>query len=332
MIRQGPDVIANTQKASNQISTVPDLFSNTSSKHPDKNNHVDSSSLNKVEQKRYEVKNLERYVVKDQSAVFVTRKGNVVGKSALSNSLKDAPKLEQLKEKLVSHSLPSGADAEANNIHQNWTERTVQDFANHSSSTSQRNSQGSASGAEYLSQSLPIYNKSGILNESVAASVRMLSAQLPTDSAVNKSDEVTKRSVQHDASSSNLNSDGVTLQSTTQVKMSGSASPTPRVFFQNLFNRFSGKVSGNSSASSDSPIHSNLSSRASTPTVMDNVALSFRLSPDEFSSCDHRLKLFFEVSLFEGGNNETFCCLLKVKRSVPRLSVVFPVPGCKFWR
>ena len=58
---------------------------------------------------------------------------------------------------------------------------------------------------------------------------------------------------------------------------------------------------------------SNSSSRVSTPSPMEpKVALSFRLSADEFTSCEHKLKLYFEVSLFRWGSSEEFRCLLKV--------------------
>lgn len=92
-----------------------------------------------------------------------------------------------------------------------------------------------------------------------------------------------------------------------------SRSPTPKMFFSNLMNRLGGRLSGNSTSTSsvESPSSSSGSSRASTPTIEQNVVLSFRLSPDEFQSCDHKLKLFFEVSLFRWGSHEEFSCLLK---------------------
>ena len=158
--------------------------------------------------------------------------------------------------------------------------------------------------AELLSKSLPASNT--LKSRGSQASAQKRSQQNPSGSYV-------QRKISQNA----ITDKGTPKSSEQQSKLSSSLprSPTPKMFFNNLINRLSGRTSGNSPSSSlDSHSGSSSSSRASTPTVMEqNVALSFRLSADEFASCDHKLKLYFEVSLFRWGSSEEFRCLLKVR-------------------
>lgn len=84
--------------------------------------------------------------------------------------------------------------------------------------------------------------------------------------------------------------------------------------FRNLFTKLSGRLSEPSSEGSFSSSHSSrggFSSRSTTPAIA-HPALAFHISEDDFINLDHRLKLFFEVSLFTRGSNEIFQCLIKV--------------------
>ena len=99
---------------------------------------------------------------------------------------------------------------------------------------------------------------------------------------------------------------------TASVKMA-QASLNPGIF-KNLFTRLRGRLSEPSSEgtlSSSVSSREGLTSRSPTPIVA-RPALAFHISEDNFKSLDHRLKLFFEVSLFNGGSSEAFQCIIKV--------------------
>lgn len=93
------------------------------------------------------------------------------------------------------------------------------------------------------------------------------------------------------------------------------ASYSPGIF-KNLLTRLSGRLSEPSSEESLSSSLSSrgMSSRSPTP-IFAKPALAFHISEDNFTSLDHRLKLFFEVYLFTGGSSEVFQCLIKVINS-----------------
>lgn len=168
--------------------------------------------------------------------------------------------------------------------------------------------------SEVLSKSLPSYTENMSLKPPPQTSTRKISEQYPS---------ARSRSPMQRKISQNANTDRGTTKSSEstpqQTKLSTSLprSPTPKMFFNNLINRLSGRMPGNSPSSSiDSRTSSSSDSRPVTPScgvIEPNATLSFRLTADEFSSCDHKLKLYFEVSLFRWGSSERFCCLLKVR-------------------
>lgn len=153
-----------------------------------------------------------------------------------------------------------------------------------------------------LSRSLPAYR-----NAALESNLR----ESPSRNRSNQSHFSEQRK-----SRQNTNSNAVTQNSGQQgsTPTSLSRSPTPKIFFSNLMSRLGSRLSGNSpnSSSEESRSSSSASSRASTPTIEQNVVLSFRLSADEFQTYDHKLKLYFELSLFRWTKHEEFSCLLKV--------------------
>lgn len=153
-----------------------------------------------------------------------------------------------------------------------------------------------------LSRSLPAYR-----NTTLESNLR----ESPSRNRSNQSYFSEQRKSRQNSNSNATTQNSGQLEST---PTSLSRSPTPKVFFSNLINRLGSRLSGNSpnSSSAESSSSSSASSRTSTPTVEENVVLSFRLSADEFQTCDHKLKLYFELKLFRWSNHEEFKCLLKV--------------------
>jgi hypothetical protein len=100
--------------------------------------------------------------------------------------------------------------------------------------------------------------------------------------------------------------------STSQSKLPPSSSPSQANVFMNLFSKFSSKMSGPllSSSFNNTQDGEQGSSRSKAP-VMKSY-LIYEISPEKFKDCDHRLKLYFEVSLFTGGSDEVLRCLIKV--------------------
>lgn len=81
------------------------------------------------------------------------------------------------------------------------------------------------------------------------------------------------------------------------------SSPSSSVI-KNLFSMFGSKMSG-STLTDEQDL-----SKDKSPKIESK--LIYEISPDEFKDCDHRLKLYFEVSLFTGGQEEFLNCLIKV--------------------
>lgn len=95
----------------------------------------------------------------------------------------------------------------------------------------------------------------------------------------------------------------------TQPKMPPSSPPAQPNVFMNIFSKLSNKMSGPVLSSS---LNSGGVSSRSTDTPDMSSSLVYEIPPDEFKACDHRLKLYFEVSLFTGGAGEALSCLIKV--------------------
>lgn len=103
----------------------------------------------------------------------------------------------------------------------------------------------------------------------------------------------------------------VEKQSSSQRKTSGNqqnhtSSPSSSSVIRNLLSKFGSKMSGSGlpdGQGRDSAIDK-------TPKIESKLV--YDISPDEFKDCDHRLKLYFEVSLFTGGQEESLYCLIKV--------------------
>ena len=252
------------------------------------------------------------------SGKYRIRNGNSsqVRTSALSHSLKVSAKLNPPLQTHYSSSTPSEKHGEesvfenSNGVSPNRSKPTEDVMDGVQSTPPDRKLHDSDQDAELLSKSLPALTVNATSNGSPKASARKHSGQTQSGSS----------SVQSKISQNTKTDKGTpkSSENTSQVKLSSSLprdrSPTPKMFFNNLINRLSGRMSGNSPSSSpDSRSSSSSSSRASTPSIMEqNVALSFRLSADEFTNCDHKLKLFFEVSLFRFSSEE-FRCMLKVR-------------------
>ncbi|KAL9968300.1 hypothetical protein ACROYT_G026657 [Oculina patagonica] len=311
---KNPDVIPT--ETSDPPEKVPDLCSNTSGNVLIENGK-DSSPETENVPKKFEVKDTGKYKVNSDSEKFIIRNrtSSQVRTSALSHSLKESAKLCPPLQTPYSSSTPSEKRGEET-MYPNSTgmslspnrSKPIQDVIDGVQSTlPDRKLHESDQDAELLSKSLPALTLNATSKDSPKASAKKHLEQNTsgTSSMQRKISQNTKPGKGTPKSSEN----------SSQVKLSSSLprSPTPKMIFTNLINRLSGRVSGNSPSSSpDSPSSSSASSRASTPSIMEqNVALSFRLSADEFSSCDHKLKLYFEVSLFRQGNSEKFHCMLK---------------------
>lgn len=297
---------------------MPDLCSNTSSKVLNENGK-DLSPVEKEEvQKKFEVKDSAKYKVNSASGKFEikNRGSSQVRTSALTNSLKHSANLYPAPQTQYSSSTPSekhSEDFQTSKGASSNVNKPIQNMIDSDKSTPPE-SEFSCSGqyAVLLSKSLPAVSMNVALKDSSKAPATKRSERLlngSSSSAQRKTSQNAKTDKGTPKSSEN---------SSQQVKLSSSLqrSPTPKMFFNNLINRLGGRITpGNSlgDSSQDSRSSSSSSSRASTPSLMEpKVALSFRLSADEFRSCDHKLKLYFEVSLFRWGSSEEFRCLLKV--------------------
>lgn len=318
-------MIPRTTEALDQPSNVPDLCSNASDNG----------------QKKFIIKNTGNYKVASRSDKYMLTKKTVnatqVRTSALSNSLKESKSCKSPQTQLnkqvddssgaspnrsksgeeVVHGFPSAPPDRRLRDADNEGRDTVQDLRDTNRRLfdtdpklrdTDRKVHGHNKTSELLSQSLPAYGST-----TTKGSLQRTSPRKRADSSGYSS---VQRKICQNAEETDRNTPKPNENGSQPVLSTGlSRSPTPKMFFNNLINRLSGRLSGNSPSSSmDSRSSSSSSSRASTPTLMEqNVALSFRLSADEFSSCDHKLKLYFEVSLFRWGSHEEFRCLLKVR-------------------
>lgn len=340
---KSPDVIPRTIETLDETSNIPDLCSNASDNVCNENGKQTSSQTENT-QKKFFIENSGRFKVASNNEKYSLTKKTIgvtqVRTSALSYSLKESKFYKS----------PQTADSPSNK-HVDDSEglspsrrKSAEDVIDRFPSTppdqklrdSDRKRRDSdrkllASG-RYWRDSNRKLDSDGKLRDSNRKlrdndQTELFSQSLPAyenlssnDSSARKHSEQRYSSAQRKISQ-NSNTDRGTPKTSDNalqqpVLSTGlSRSPTPKTFFNNLLNRLSGRLSGSGnspSSSADSRTSSSSSSRASTPTVMEqNVALSFRLSVDEFSSCDHKLKLYFEVSLFRWGNHEEFRCLLK---------------------
>ena len=285
---------------------MPDLCSNTSGELLNENGQDLSPAEEQKVQKKFEVRESGKYKVNSDGGKFVIKNGNSsqTRTSALSNSLKRSPHLYPAPQTQYSSSTLSKKHSD--------------DFQNSIGASPSVNkpteSELSCSGqyAELLSKSVPAVSMNMPLKDSPKASTMKRPEKLQ-----NESSSFGQRKTSHSAKT-DKGTPKSSENTPQQVKLSTSAqrSPTPKMFFNNLINRLGGRMPGSSldNSSLESRSTSTSSSRASTPSLMEpTVALSFRLSADEFRSCDHKLKLYFEVSLFRWGSSEEFRCLLKVR-------------------
>lgn len=319
---KNPDVIP--KETADKPAKVPDLCSSTSEKVLTENGKDSSPETEKIP-KKFEVKDYGKYKVNRDSGKFVIRNRNSsqVRTSALSNSLKESGKFYHPPQEQYSSSQPSEQHRKdivfqnSTDVSSKTSKPTDDMIDGRQSTTSDRKLHDSEKDAELLSRSLPSKTINATSKGSPKASKKR-SRQPPSGAP---------SSVQRKVSPNTKTDKGTpkSSENNSQVKLSSSVprSPTPKMFFNNLINRLSGRVSGNSPSSSpDSHSTTSSSSRASTPSIMEqNVALSFRLPADEFSSCDHKLKLYFEVSLFRWGCKEEFRCMLKVRCLICELSL-----------
>lgn len=326
---QNPDVIPKSTEALDQCSSVPDLCASAGDGLSIENGQETLQETGNV-QKKFIVKNPGNYKVAAKTGKYTltdkTIKATKVRTSALSSSLKDSkigksPPAELGKQVKDSAGIPPNRNKSIEDV-VDGIPSTQRDrkFGNNKSELRDtvpnlrdadrklrgtgRKLHGHNRKAERLSHSLPTYGY-------------MTTKSSPQGTSAGKRSDQSYFSAQRKMSKDG-NSNSSTLKTNeTVTQQPVSRSPTPKMFFTNLINRLGvGRLSGNSPSSSsvDSRSSSSSSSRASTPTLMEqNVALSFRLSADEFQSCDHKLKLYFEVSLFRWGSHEEFSCLLKVR-------------------
>lgn len=90
----------------------------------------------------------------------------------------------------------------------------------------------------------------------------------------------------------------------TSQKVPPGSSPTQPNVFMNLFSKLSNKMSG--------PLLSSSLNSTGASTPRRTSSLVYEIPSHEFKECDHRLKLYFEVSLFTGGAGESLSCFIKV--------------------
>lgn len=299
---------------------VPDLCSSTSGKCLNENGKDLSPVEEKEAQKKFEVKGSGKYKVNSTGGKFEINNGrsSQVRTSALTNSLKQSAHLYPAPQTRYSSSTPSkkhSEDFQTSKGASSNVNKPIQNMIDSGQSTPP-DSELSCSGqyAELLSKSLPAVSMNVALKDSPKAA----SATKRSEKLLNGSSSSGKRKTSQN-SKTDKGTPKSSETSSQQAKLSSSLprSPTPKMFFNNLINRLGSRITpGNSlgDSSLESRSSSNSSSRASTPSLMEpKVALSFRLSADEFRSCDHKLKLYFEVSLFRWGSSEEFRCLLKVR-------------------
>ena len=314
---KNPDVIP--KETLDRPEKVPDLCSNTLGQVSDENGKELSPAEKEKVHKKFEVKDSGKYKVNSSSGKFVVkhRNSSQVRTSALSYSLRQSSQLYPTPQTQYSSSTPcdkQSEDFQSSVGASSKINKPIQNVIDSGQSTPPE-SELSCSGqyAELLSKSLPAVSMNVTFKNSPKASATKRSERLlngSSSSGQRKTSQNAKTDKGTPKSSEN---------SSQQVKLSSSLqrSPTPKMFFNNLINRLGGRITpGNSlsDSSQETRSSSSSSSRASTPSLMEpKVALSFRLSADEFRSCDHKLKLYFEVSLFRWGSIEEFRCLLKVR-------------------
>ena len=328
MTEESPDVIPKAKKSLDQPSDVPDLCSNASDSVPVENGQGTFQKTKNV-QKKFLIKNSGNFKVAGNKEKYTLTKKTIsatkVRTSALSHSLKESKYYESPQTTAYGSTGMSSTRSKSfedviDGLPSTQPDRKLCDYDREQRDTvpklrdadrklrhTRQKLHDHNGTAEQLSQSLPDYGNTLSKTSSQGTPARKRSEQSYFSA---------QRKISHNASSNC--STPKTTDSALQppVPTSLSRSPTPKMIFNNLINRLGGRLYGNSpsASSEDSRSSSNSSSRASTPTSMEqNVALSFRLSPDEFQSCDHKLKLFFEVSLFRWGSHEEFRCLLKVR-------------------
>ena len=304
-------MIPRTRETLEQPSNVPDLCSNASG---NVSNHSEKA------QKKFIITNRGDFKVASDNNKYSLGKQAInatqVRTSALSNSLKESKysKLPQM-----ANSPPRKFSDYSNGVSPSRMKSAEDVIDGYPSTPPDRRVRHSNRKLRYSNGTLRDHDKKAeLLSQSLPAYGNTSSNGSLHGTPTRKHSEQKYSSFQQKISQNgNTPKDSDSTSNQTPQSTGLSRSPTPKMFFNNLLNRLSGRLSGsgNSVSSSDSRSSSNSSSRASTPTMMEqNVVLSFRLSADEFSSCDHKLKLYFEVSLFRWGNHEEFCCLLKASK------------------
>lgn len=112
-------------------------------------------------------------------------------------------------------------------------------------------------------------------------------------------------------------SPGPTTPSLIQLK-SPSPSPAMNILLDSL--SWSGCQRGLNNKTQESPQASSYSSQSGSETrnstpVAGKTLSKIHFSLDSCTHCDHHLKLYLETRLFKGGENEEFCCMIKVSPS-----------------
>lgn len=308
-----PDVIPKSTESLDQSPTVPDLCTNTSEKNLSENGK-DSSSENEKVLKKYVVKESGKFKVNESGKYTVkNRSSPQIRTSALTSSLKESSKSYQppptdMSSTQVGRNGENFGAQNLNGISGIRSKQVDELIDNRPSTPLESKCEDFHQDDEFMSKSLP------------ADTVNMLQKRPPKTATRKISEQyLSRRSPVQSKLGRSANTDRGPTKSTEgfpkQTKLSSSLprTPTPKVFFNNLINRLKPGNSPSSSLDSRSS-SSGSSSRPTTPSsnvIEPNVTLTFRLTADEFSSCDHKLKLYFEVSLFRWGSSEKFCCLLK---------------------
>lgn len=284
---------------------------------------VDNDQVSKSLQKNFVINGSEKYRVASKNEKYVLTKKTLnstrVRTSALSNSLKVSKvsnsSLETQGGKKVNGST-NGTSIRSNSGENMLNGDTSAGDLDLESRDTVPKLRGTESKSQDIHRKLSGYNR--VTEQPLSRSLpayrnAALESNLRESPSRNRSNQ--GHVYEQGKSRQNTNSNATTQNSGQQgsTPTSLSRSPTPKIFFSNLMNRLGSRLSGNSqhSSSEESPSSSSASSRASTPTVEQNVVLSFRLSADEFQTYDHKLKLYFELSLFRWTKYEEFSCLLK---------------------
>ncbi|XP_022800484.1 serine/threonine-protein kinase 11-interacting protein-like [Stylophora pistillata] len=309
-----PDVVPKSTESSDQSPTVPDLCTNTKGKTILIENGKDSSSGNGNVQKKYVVKDSGRFKVNENEKYGIKdRSSPQIRTSALTSSLKQSgnsylPPRPDISSTQAGRNVYNIGAQNSNGIARGRSKQADVMIDNRPSTPLESKSDDSDQGGEFMSQSLPTNTANVAQKRPPKTSTRKISEQYSSGRS-----PVTRkfgRSVNTDRGPTKS-----TESTPQQTKMSSSLprTPTPKLFFNNLINRLKPGTSPSSLLDSRSS-SSGTSSRPTTPScnvIEPNAALNFRLTADEFSNCDHKLKLYFEVSLFRWGSKERFCCLLK---------------------